>query len=172
MVFHWSFCDSKSPQVSRPFSVFWPFSKCCSWIVSSRLPIFKSSRLCTNPLVNVPSTPITIGITVTFMFHSFFSCLAKSRYLSLFSLSFSFTLWSTGTTRSSIRQVLFFFCWLSQDQVVRLRLGDQFVSQNPREVWASHFPGRTLGCPYICWYGQILVSCTIPNGSPCPTRRV
>ena len=31
--------------------------------------ISKSSSLFTNPLVIVPSTPITIGITVTFLFH-------------------------------------------------------------------------------------------------------
>ena len=33
--------------------------------------IFKSSHSCTNPLVTVPSAPITIGITITFMFHCF-----------------------------------------------------------------------------------------------------
>ena len=57
----------------------------------------------------VPSAPITIDITVTFMLHSFFSSLAKSKYLSLFSLSFSFTLWLAGTAKSAIRQFLFFF---------------------------------------------------------------
>ena len=34
--------------------------------------ISSSSSPCTNPLVTVPSTPIAIGITVTFMFHCFF----------------------------------------------------------------------------------------------------
>ena len=57
----------------------------------------------TNPLVTVPSAKIIIGITVTFMFHSFFSSLARYRYLSLFSLSFNFTLWSAGTAKSTIR---------------------------------------------------------------------
>ena len=37
----------------------------------------------------------------------FFSFLAKTTYLSFFSLSFSFTQWSAGTTKSSIRQVVF-----------------------------------------------------------------
>ena len=37
-------------------------------------------------------TPITIGIIVTFIFHSFFNILARSRNLSFFSLSFSFIL--------------------------------------------------------------------------------
>ena len=71
--------------------------------------ISKSSSLCTNPLVTVASAPITIGITSTFMFHSFFISLAKSTYLSLLPLSFSFTLRSVWTARLPIRQVLSFF---------------------------------------------------------------
>ena len=39
---------------------------------------------------------------------AFFKSLAMSRYLSLLSLSFKFTMWSSGTTKSSIRQTLFF----------------------------------------------------------------
>ena len=50
---------------------------------------------------------ITIDIIVTCMFHSFFSSLARSRYLSFFSHSFSFILWSAGTAMSTILQVLF-----------------------------------------------------------------
>ena len=40
------------------------------------------------------------------MFHSFFNSLARSRYLSLFSHSFSFILWSAGTTKSTILQII------------------------------------------------------------------
>ena len=43
------------------------------------------------------------------MFHSFFSSLARSRYLSFFSLSFSFIQWSAGTAKSTVLHVLFFF---------------------------------------------------------------
>ena len=51
--------------------------------------IFKSSCLCTNPLVTVPNAPIIIGYTVTFIFHSFFFySQAQFMYLSLFLLSF------------------------------------------------------------------------------------
>ena len=42
------------------------------------------------------------------MFHSFFNSLARSRYLSFFLHSFSFILWSAGTAKSTILQVLFF----------------------------------------------------------------
>ena len=49
------------------------------------------------------------------MFHSFFNSLARSRYLSYVSHSFSFILWSARTAKSAILQILsffFFFCWL------------------------------------------------------------
>ena len=42
-------------------------------MVSTRSPTSKSSRPFNNPLVTVPKAPITIGIIVTFIFHSFFS---------------------------------------------------------------------------------------------------
>ena len=63
----------------------------------------------TNPLVTVPKAPITIGIIVTSMFHSFFNSLARSRYLSLFSHSFSFILWSAETAKSTILQIYYFY---------------------------------------------------------------
>ena len=78
------------------------------WMVFTRSPTFKSSRPIYNPLVTLPKAPITIGIIVTFMFHSFFNSLSKSRYLSFFSHSFSFILWSAGTAKSIILQILFF----------------------------------------------------------------
>ena len=68
---------------------------------------FQSSRPFNNPLVIVPNAPITIGTIVTFMFHSFFNSLARSRYLSFFLLSFRFILWSAGTAKSTILQMLF-----------------------------------------------------------------
>ena len=75
-------------------------------MVSTRPPTSKFSRPFNNHLVTVPKVPITISIIVTFMFHSFFNSLA--RYLSLFSHSFSFILWSAGTAKSTIQLVLFF----------------------------------------------------------------
>ena len=42
------------------------------------------------------------------MFHSFFYSLARSRYLSFFSLSFRFILWSPRRAKSTILQILFF----------------------------------------------------------------
>ena len=110
MVFHWSLSDSKSPRISRTrHRILAVLSNAVIWIVSTRLPTSKSSRPFNNPLVIVPNAPITIGTIVTFMFHSFFNFLARSRYLSFFSHSFRFILWSAGTVKSTILQILFFF---------------------------------------------------------------
>ena len=87
MVFHWSLSDSKSPQVSRThLSILAVLSNADIWIVSTHPPISKSSRPFNNPLVTVPNAQNTIGTIVTFIFHSFFISLARSRYLSFFSL--------------------------------------------------------------------------------------
>ena len=111
-VFHWSLSDRKSPQDSRSrLRILAVLSHAVIWIVSTRSPTSKSSRPFNNPLVTVPKVPITIGINVTSMFHSFFHPLARSRYLSFFSHSFSFILWSAGTAKSTIFQFLC-FCWL------------------------------------------------------------
>ena len=53
-------------------------------------------------LIIAPNAPITIGIIVTCMFHSFFNSLARSRYLSFFSHFLCFILWSPGRAKSTI----------------------------------------------------------------------
>ena len=110
MVSHWSLSDSKSPQVSRTcLRILAVLSNAIVWIVSTRPLTSTSSRPFNNTLVIVPNAPITIGTIVTFMFHSFFNSLARSRYLSFFLLSFRFILWSARTAKSTILQILFFF---------------------------------------------------------------
>ena len=108
--FPWSLSDSKSPQVSRTLlSILSVLTNVVVWMVSTRPPAFNSSSSFSNPLVTVPNAPITIDIIFTGMFHSFFNSLARSRYLPFFSHSFNFILWSAGTAKSTIMQVLFFF---------------------------------------------------------------
>ena len=87
------------------------------WIVSTRPPTSKSSRPFNNPLVIVPNAPITIDTIITYMFHSFFNSLARSRYLSFFSLSFRFILWSAETAKSTILQILFFFFFVDYYEI-------------------------------------------------------
>ena len=108
MVSHWSLSDSKSPQVSRTrLRILAVLSNAVVWIVSTRPPTSKSSMPFNNLLVIVPKAPITIDTIVTFMFHSFFNSLARSSYLSFFSLSFRFILWSAGTAKSTQSLKLF-----------------------------------------------------------------
>ena len=103
MVFYWSLSDSKSSQVSRTLlSILAVLNNAVVWMVSTRPPTSKSSSPFSNPLITVPNAPITIGIIVTCMFHSFFNSLARSRYLSFFSHSFSFILWSADYFASSL----------------------------------------------------------------------
>ena len=107
--FHRRFSDCKTPQVSRTLlSILTLFNNAVVWMVSTRPPTFKSSRSFNKRLVTVPKAPVTICIIDTFIFHSFFNSLARSRYLSLFSHSFRFTLWSAGTAKSTILQIFFF----------------------------------------------------------------
>ena len=108
MVFHWNLSDSNSPQISRTrLRILVVLSNAVLWIVSTRPPTSKSSRPFNDSLVIVPKAPITIGTIVTFMFHSFLYSLARSWYLSFFSHSFRFILWSARTAKSTILQILF-----------------------------------------------------------------
>ena len=108
MVFHWSLSDSNSPQVSRTrLRILAVLSNAVIWIVSTRPLTSKSSGPFNNPLDIVAKVPITIGIIVTLIFLCFFDSLARLRYLSLFSHSYSFTLWSARIATSTILQVLF-----------------------------------------------------------------
>ena len=91
MVFHWSLSDSKPPQVSRTLlSILAVLNNVVVWMVSTRPPTSKSSNPFSNPLVTVPNAPITIGIIVTCMFHSFFSIPSKVEVLILLFTFFQF----------------------------------------------------------------------------------
>ena len=159
MAFPWSLSDSKSPQVSMTLlSILANFNNTVVWMLFPRSLISESSSPYTNLLMTVPSLPLTIVIAITFIFHIFFSSLARSRFLSLFLLSFSFTLWSAGTVKSTPRQILVCrFCWLSLGLVVWLRLVDLFVSQTPKLFRAFHFLGEILGCETYQWYCAIII---------------
>ena len=62
-----------------------------------------------SPLWTVPSAPVIVGITVTHVFPSYFNSLALSKYFSIVSLPFNFTLWSAGSAKSIWWQVHFSF---------------------------------------------------------------
>ena len=91
MVFQWSLSDSKSPQDFRTLlSILAVLNYAVVWMVSSCPPISKFSNPFNNPLVTVPKAPITIGIIVTFMFHSFFQCSSNVEVLILLFIFFQF----------------------------------------------------------------------------------
>ena len=145
MVFHWSLSDSKSPQVSKTrLRILAVLSNAVVWIVPTCSPTSKSSRPFNNPLVIVPNALITIGTNVTFMFHSFFNSLARSRYLSFFLLSFRFIMLSAGTAKSPILQILFFFL------LVNMRSGLLAWISRSVYILKSH---RSL-CESLSWTGN------------------
>ena len=152
MVFLLGLSDSKSPQVSGTFlSILADLNNAVVWIVPTRPLISKWTRPCTNSLVTILSSPITIGNTVTFIFHCFFSSLARSRYLSLFSLSFSFYLWSAGTVKFAIPQVLllFFFCFeifFTQAQAGGFSLGFEWQQVSSSLQDSSQYSGQSQQC--------------------------
>ena len=166
----WLFIGIWNLQISRTLlSILADFSNAVVWVVLVRPLISNSSNSFSQPLEIVLSVLITISITVNFIFHSFFSPLARSKCLFLFSFSLIFTLLSAGMAKSTSRQVPFFFRALLLGLVFWLVLDDIYVCKNPRELWASHSLGWILVCSYtICSYGQLSISCTIRSGSPGP----
>ena len=82
-------------------------------MVSTRPLISKSSSPFNNPLVTVPKTPITIGITVTFMFHSFFQFPNKVQvFILLFTFFQFYSIVSRDSKVHNFASSLFFFLLL------------------------------------------------------------
>ena len=154
MVSRFTLSDSKSTQISNTLlSILAGLNNAVIWMVSTCPLISKSSNPSINPLGIVP---ITIGITVTFMFQFFFSSLARSTYLFLF--QFYSVVCPDSKVHNSVgsKFPFFIFCSLLLDLVVWPGLDDLIVSQNLRKLCASHSPGLIIGCTYtICLYGQI-----------------
>ena len=117
MIFYWSLIDNKCPQI------FWALlciqadlNNAILWMITTCSLILKSLSPFTSPLRIVPSSWITISLTVTFMFHYYFSSLARSRYLSLF-FSLLFSLSGPPGRQSTLFGSFSFFCWLCQGLV-------------------------------------------------------
>ena len=158
-IFHWSLSDNKSPHMSITLlSILGDLNNAVVWMVFTSPIIYKSSSPFTNHLVTVRRAPITIDFTVTFMFHSFFTSLARSRYLHFFISFFSILL--SGKPGQKSPQLcwrsFFFCCWLLWYVVVWPWLGYPFVSQNPSRFCVTYFPEYILGCIYrLCSYDQV-----------------
>ena len=135
------------------------------WMVSTHFHISKSSCPRTNPLVTVPRVAITNWYNCHFHVPQFFQFPCEVQVL-IFLFAF-FQFYSVVSQDNKIyNSASSFSCWLLQGLVVWPRLGDPFVSQNPKEVCAFHSPRHSRGCAYTIY------SCTIPSGSPSPPSRV
>ena len=167
MVFPKSLRDSKSPQVSRTLlSILADLNIAAVYMVSTRLLISKSFNPCTNLMVTEPKVPITIEITITFMFHGFFQFSSKVKVLiSLFAF-FQFNpvvkwngkIYNPVSFLFSLFLVFFFFffllltiSWSGRLAEIRWSVGISKL----KEVCASHFPGRILGCAYILFVRMV-----------------
>ena len=145
MVFHWILSDCKFPQVSRTLlSILAVLNNAVVWMVSTRPSTSKSFSPFNNPLDTVPKAPVTVGMIVTFTFHSFFSFLARSMYSSFFSHSFSLIQWSAGTLKSTILQILFFLLIIIRSGL----LAEIRKSKSPRSLCVSFSRTGAVLCIY------------------------
>ena len=107
--FHWSLCDSKSPQVSITLFSISDRSQYCFCLdghqSSSHFQVQQS--VVVNLWVHWASRSQLLSPSLSCS-SVFLSSQSSSRYLSLFLLSFSFTLWLNKTSKCTIWQVLFF----------------------------------------------------------------
>ena len=136
MIFHWSLSDSKSPLISRTLQTI---------LTDYNNPIILC-ELFKVYLLQLVLLPFRVRLFIL-------SFLIISLYLSLFPLSFNFTLWSAWTTKSTFLQVIFFFTitWPGhQDEI-------KWSSQNHWQLFASHSPRRILGCAYYCYFDILLL---------------
>ena len=163
MVFHWSLSDSKSSPFSRTLlNILADLSNAAVWMVSTRLLISKSYSPFINPSVSVPRAPITIGITVTFMFLSYPS----------FCFPF-YSGWSAGTSKSTIRQVLFFLFIITRSGRLTEIRGSVFISKSMRSLCVSL--SRTDSEFRNYYFFRMVKSKLLeqyPDGSPCPSSRI
>ena len=134
-------------------------------MVSIFYPISYSSCLFFRFLETVPRALTLISIIITFKFHSFFCSLARFRYFSSILFSFTFTLWSADTVKSTRWQILFFLLINTQSGLLTGIFNDSFLSQRPREFYSSHFLGQILLCVCTICVCTICV-CTICQHSP------
>ena len=151
-VFYWSLNDSMSLEVSRTLlSILVDLNNAFVWMVLILLLISSFFSLYSKFLDSDPRAPSTVGITVTFMFYSFFfSSLSRPKYMFIFWFSFIFTRRSAGTAKSIWWQVIY-PRYLILRQAFWLGLGDLCLSKNPWEFHAFHFLGRIPVCAYTVW---------------------
>ena len=150
MISHWSLSGSKFPQVFRTLLSILTYPKnALVCMVYIRAIISQSSSPCTNPLVDAPRAPLTIGTTVTFIFHSSFQFPSNVQILiRLFTFFHFYSVASRDSkVKSSKDSVCFIFCWILQGLIIWPTFGDPFVSLTPLDLYVSFY--RTDSVLYI-----------------------
>ena len=111
--------ESDWQQVSRILlSILAVLNNAVVWMVSTRPPTSKSSRLFSNPLVIVQNAPIPIDIIATCMFHSFFQFPSKVEVLiPLFTFFRFYSVVSRNSKVNNFASSLC-FCWLLLSLVI------------------------------------------------------
>ena len=103
MVFLWRLSDKQFSQVFRTLlCILADINNTVVWMVLACPPISNTSSPLNKPLRDIPTTPITIIISITFLFHKPFSSLARSKHF----LNFFFHL---PLSASNIPKYLQFF---------------------------------------------------------------
>ena len=107
--FYWSLGDDKSRLVFKPFtSILADYNCTVVWVVLILPRISSSPSLFSRTIGTVPVVSPTIGTTVTFIFHSFFSSLTRSKYLSFH--FFPFSLYGSMPWENSLDDKFYFPC--------------------------------------------------------------
>ena len=169
MVFHRSLCDSKCPQVFRTLlSILTILNNVVVFMVSTHQPTSKSSIPFSNPFVTVQKAPITTGIIVTCMFHSFFQFSCKVEVLILLFTFFSVLFCGQPEQKSwplSEFSFLFFFFIIIRSGFLAEIRWSICTSKSHRSLCVSS--SRT-GAGLCIHHLLVWSNCT----SPCPPSRV
>ena len=146
MVFHWILRDSKSSQISRTLlSILADLINAVVWMVLTRPPISSSSNPLTKPLRIIPCAPITIGIIVALPVTQLSKISGKVLVPVSFFAFFDFHSVICRDSRFPFFFFLFKITWYGLPVGIRWSV----YTQNPREFWASHSPGRILVCVHM-----------------------
>ena len=133
IVSHWCLSDCKTSQISRTLlSILAYLINAIVWMVSAHPLISKSFSPFTNHLLIETRTPITIGITVIFMFHSFLS----SRNLFFFLLLSISLLYLPEQQIQNIGKFSFLLIVTRSGRLVEIRWS-VFISKSQRSLCVS-----------------------------------
>ena len=93
-----------------------------------------SSSSFNNTLRIVPSALVTIGITIVFLFYSLFISRTRSRYSSLFSVSFNYTV---GMVNFTLRHVLIYLLNITRSSRLAEIRWSVYISKSQRSLSVS-----------------------------------